>query len=95
VFVPNSFTPNFDGLNDVFKPVFSPFGLDAGYYVFQVYDRWGQLVFSTRDVSAGWDGSFMNKGSQMLKQDTYNFQMTCKDLDGRVYKRQGSVTLMR
>jgi gliding motility-associated-like protein len=95
VFVPNSFTPNYDGLNDVFKPVFSPFGLDSEAYEFIIYDRWGQVVFTTRDISTGWDGSFMNKGNQLLKQDTYTYQLKYRDYDGQVFRRTGLVQLLK
>ena len=52
--VPNSFTPNGDGLNDVFLPIFNA---ESGVkeYKFEVYNRWGQLVFETGDLTTGWD----------------------------------------
>lgn len=55
--VPNAFSPNGDGTNDVFKPVTDcslPFAM-------QVYNKWGSVVFSSNDVSNGWDGSFEGK----------------------------------
>ena len=94
-YIPNSFTPNFDGLNDVFMPVFSPYGLDQEGYSLRVFDRWGREVFSTRNISTGWDGSFMNKGGSILKEDVYTYQVQFRDLDARVNQRQGSVTLLR
>lgn len=54
IFMPTAFTPNGDGLNDLFKPVVQ--SVDDGVYSFQVYNRWGQLVFETNDPEAGWDG---------------------------------------
>ncbi len=51
---PNAFTPNGDGANDVFKPVF---GCVPVSMHFQIYNRWGQQVFETREVGAGWDGT--------------------------------------
>ena len=94
-YMPNSFTPNFDGLNDVFMPVFSPYGLDQEGYSLRVFDRWGREVFSTRNISTGWDGSFMNKGGSILKEDVYSYQVQFRDLDARVNQRQGYVTLLR
>ncbi|CAN5339529.1 hypothetical protein BH20BAC1_BH20BAC1_20770 [soil metagenome] len=57
-FVPNAFSPNYDGLNDLFGPVID---CNAKDYKFQVYDRYGSVVFSTKRVNTGWDG--MNKGT--------------------------------
>ena len=53
-YLPNVFSPNDDGVNDFFVPAFP--ALDFQAYHFEVYDRWGSLLFSTNDPSAGWDG---------------------------------------
>jgi gliding motility-associated-like protein len=94
IYIPNSFTPNYDGLNDLFLPVFSPYGLDTKSYEMEVYDRWGHVVFQTKDVSKGWDGTFKNSGDLIMKKDAYIYKIRYKDLDGKVYSEQGSVTLM-
>lgn len=54
VFIPTAFTPNGDGLNDEFKPIVQ--SVDEGMYSFQVYNRWGQLVFETNNPDVGWNG---------------------------------------
>jgi gliding motility-associated-like protein len=95
VFIPNSFTPNYDGLNDVFVPVFSPYGLDTRTFSMDIYDRWGQIIYSTVDYTKGWNGTLQNKGDQSLKNDTYVFKIHYKDLDGRVYDQTGHVTLLK
>lgn len=95
IYIPNSFTPNFDGLNDYFMPVFSPYGLDTEGYTFQVFDRWGREVFSTRNINTAWDGTLMNKGGNMLKEDVYTYQVQYRDRDSRVYVRQGYVSLLK
>lgn len=56
---PNSFTPNNDGINDVFKPL--GVRIDMERYKFQIYDRWGKRVFETTDYNQGWDGSIDGK----------------------------------
>ncbi len=74
--VPNSFTPNHDGLNDLFKPIISG-RIEA--YEFSVYNMYGQLIFSSHDMQAGWDGRF--KG---LLQNQTVFIWYCK------YKAKGA-----
>lgn len=55
VMVPNAFTPNNDGLNDTFKPIFT--GFEPQQYRMDIYSKWGQLIFTTSEVSHGWDGT--------------------------------------
>ena len=54
VFIPNSFSPNGDGLNDEFKPVAN---CDVTYSM-QIFNKWGTIVFSTTNINEGWDGNF-------------------------------------
>ena len=58
IYFPNSFTPNNDGINDIFKP--TVYGTLEKYQL-SIYNRYGQLVFHTKDLFSGWDGSFINK----------------------------------
>ena len=94
VFVPNSFSPNFDGLNDVFMPVFSNYGLDTKVYELSIFDRWGQLLYSTTDISQGWDGSIGNSG-EPVKEDVYVFKLQYKDAEGNVYDKTGHVSITK
>lgn len=87
--VPTAFTPNGDGVNDVFKPV----GIKFQHMVeFRVFNRWGQEVFYTNNKEIGWDGTFHG-----TKQDlgTYNYLIIVNKpgQDNVVYK--GNVTLLR
>jgi gliding motility-associated-like protein len=95
IYIPSSFTPNFDGLNDVFIPVFSPYGLDSKTYELEIFDRWGHSLFYTKDPSKGWDGSVQNKGSEELKEEVYIYRIKYKDTDGNVYNKMGHVSLLR
>ena len=52
LWVPNSFTPNNDGLNDLFKPIIKGFD----YYELIITDRWGETVFRSSDINESWDG---------------------------------------
>jgi gliding motility-associated-like protein len=89
VYIPNSFTPNNDGKNDVFRVT----GAD-GYHLklFQVYNRWGQLIYTGKDFSSGWDGSF-NKTPQ--PQGTYIYILEIESSNGNKINRSGTVTLIR
>jgi gliding motility-associated-like protein len=95
VYIPNSFTPNADNLNDEFKPVFTPYGLDAKTFEMEIFDRWGTSLYSTKDVNKGWDGSVQNKGDNVLKQEVYVYKIKYKDLEGTIYNKLGYVTLAR
>ena len=95
VFIPNSFTPNYDNINDVFKPVFSPYGLDTKTYSLEIFNRWGKELFSTKDYTKGWDGTVQNKGDEALKPDVYIYKVRYKDLNGQAYDQIGDVTLIK
>ncbi len=56
IYVPGAFTPNEDGTNDVFKPVFN--GVIADDYEFLIFNRWGEMIFKSNDLNLGWDGSY-------------------------------------
>ncbi len=89
VFVPTAFTPNNDGLNDVVKPI--AVGIKKINY-FSVYNRWGQLVFTTTTNGHGWDGKISG-----LQQTTNVFvwMVSAIDYTGRPYFQKGTVTLIR
>lgn len=65
MFVPDGFSPNGDGNNDIFKPVFNPDYEVIDYKLF-VYNRWGQVVYSTSEVNEGWDGTIKNSESEPM-----------------------------
>ena len=88
-YVPNAFTPNGDGLNDVFRPV--PVGIQKTDY-FRVYDRYGQLMFETNKWLEGWDGMF--KGKKALA-GTYVWVIKGTDKNGSVVEMKGTVILVR
>jgi len=94
IFIPTSFSPNFDGLNDVFIPVFTPYGLDLKSFDMEIFDRWGHTLFRTRDITKGWDGSLNNKG-EPLKEEVYIYKIRYKDLDGNIYSKMGHVSLVK
>lgn len=89
IYVPKAFTPQNDGLNDIFKPIVAGQLLQ---YEFYVYNRYGQIVFNTKDPAKGWDGNL--KG---VRQDANVFVWFCRyQLDGGEAKvEKGTVLLVR
>ncbi|MBL7856867.1 MAG: gliding motility-associated C-terminal domain-containing protein [Cyclobacteriaceae bacterium] len=88
LFYPTAFTPNNDGLNDTFT-VFSQYVVA---FEMKIFNRWGELLFTTSNPTQGWDGTF--KGSTM-PEGTYAFIAKITDLAGRTFDRSGSVVLLR
>jgi gliding motility-associated-like protein len=87
--VPNAFTDNGDGLNDVWgiRDVF------VKDYHLRVYNRWGQLVFETKDKYRQWEG---NTDDGILQQsNVYVYTVTYTGWDGSAHTRKGNVTLLR
>lgn len=89
VFVPTAFTPNSDGRNDRLRPIAA--GIKDIEY-FNVYNRWGQLVFSTRVNGAGWDGTI---GGQQQQTGTFVWVVKATDYNGDAYFQKGMTTLIR
>lgn len=89
LYVPTGFTPNRDGKNDVFTPF--PVGIKSLNY-FRVYNRWGQLVFSTSSLYTGWDGTL---GGKDQPSGTYVWMAEGVTLQGKLITKKGVVTLIR
>ncbi|CAN5192282.1 hypothetical protein BH09BAC2_BH09BAC2_13470 [soil metagenome] len=89
LYVPNAFTPDGDGRNDIFKPI--AVGIKQINY-FRVYNRWGQLVFLTNQINKGWDGTFKGKPQDAA---AYVWMVEGVDYTGRVINQKGSVVLIR
>jgi gliding motility-associated-like protein len=87
--IPNAFTPNNDGKNDLFKPGIN---IEITGYQLQVYNRVGQLIYQTRDFSQGWDGKF--KGQQQ-SSDNYIYKISFKNAAGGFFNYSGNILLMR
>lgn len=90
IFAPNSFTPNGDGLNDIFKVQ----GTDIVSFRLLIFDRWGELIFETKNLKEGWDGYY--KGN-LVKQDVYVWIMDYKTAcdEKRSHRRKGIVSVTR
>lgn len=76
-YVPNSFTPDDDDYNETFKPVFTS-GFDPFNYTLLIFNRWGEIVFESHDVSVGWDATYA--GSNNVQDGTYTWKIIFKTL---------------
>lgn len=95
VYVPNIFSPNDDGINDVFT-IFTGKSVRQIKHL-SIYSRWGELVFeqtnfSPNDLHVGWDGTFRGKA---LDSGVFVWQMEVEYLDEVVIQTQGDVSIVR
>jgi gliding motility-associated-like protein len=89
IFVPSGFTPNNDGRNDVIRPI--AVGIQHINY-FRIFNRWGQMVFSTSTNGQGWDGRI---GGTPQGTNTFVWMVSAVDYLGKPYFQKGVVTLIR
>lgn len=90
VYIPNSFSPNNDGINDVFRP----YGESITDYHIVVYNRWGQQIYTSYDMENGWDGrAFLSNDA--VPQGVYLYKMSLTDELGYSHKYEGIVTVVR
>ncbi|MCW3119532.1 MAG: Gliding motility-associated C-terminal protein [Chitinophagaceae bacterium] len=89
VFVPTAFTPNGDGHNDIVRPI--AVGITQIDY-FRIYNRWGELVFSTTTNEQGWDGKI---NGVLQGSNTYVWIVHAIDYTGKTFFSKGTVTLIR
>ncbi|HEX7904814.1 MAG TPA: gliding motility-associated C-terminal domain-containing protein [Chitinophagaceae bacterium] len=89
IYVPTAFTPGSDGRNDMLKAI--AVGMKEFHY-FSIYNRWGQMVFTTKDLRIGWDGKL---NGVMQGPDVFAWLAEAVDYKGNIIKRKGTVTLIR
>lgn len=90
IFMPNAFTPNSDNLNDVFR---IPKTVTNRLISFTIFNRWGQIVFATRNISEGWNGNFKEFPAPM---GTYVYNIVMETVDQKKkLSQKGLVTLIR
>ena len=97
LWVPNVFSPNRDGYNEVFIPkailIFNKTGNPILDYHLEIYNRWGEKVFETFDASVGWDGNYKDKPCQ---EGHYVYRIKGLGLDGSTnFNLEGVLTLLR
>ena len=89
-YVPNSFTPNSNGINDEFKSK----GYGVKTITMRIFTRWGEQIFTTQDMEEGWNGQLNNEGLEMIP-DVYIYQINTVDFLGELRVYHGKVVLVR
>lgn len=89
-FAPNAFTPDGDGINDVWQPVLT------GYtsYAIEIYNRWGEVIFTSNDAEEPWQGNVKN-GEHYAPDGIYTYQCVIHDLRGLPHRYSGHINLIR
>lgn len=89
-YIPNAFTPNNDGDNDIFTAI----GEEIENFNMQIFNRWGEIVYETSDLDNGWDGTTKG-GNELAMAGTYVYSIQLKDWQGLHHKFTGKVTLLK
>jgi gliding motility-associated-like protein len=90
-FIPNAFTPNGDGINDGF------FGKGYGItkYELWIFDRWGNLIFTTTDINQAWDGTVQGASGDIVQIDVYVWKVALTDVFDKKHKYIGHVSVIK
>ncbi len=92
-FIPNTFTPDGNALNDKFKPVFQA-GFDPYNFHMLIYNRYGEIVFESYDANAGWDGTYGSQG--IVEAGVYTWSIEFKELDNdRIQQHKGHLSILK
>lgn len=94
VFIPNAFTPDNNGKNDIFLPVVSGIRDDIKGYTFLIFDRWGRQIFASNDPDQGWDGTMPNGKMAIPGVYTYSLKLFSK-YRGQIFQYNGPIQLIR
>jgi len=93
LFVPSAFTPNGDGINDVFQ--LQGTGIDVNNFQFDIFNRWGERVFSSTDPSQAWTGG-ASGGDYYIPNGVYNYYIATNSLKtGERYEYKGTISVIR
>lgn len=90
IYIPNAFTPNADGINDIWYPI----GTGWEWIEVLVFDRWGVLVFNSNDIEGEWIGNFRG-GDYYVQNDVYDYKVTWKGHKKEPETIFGHVTVVR
>ncbi len=90
LYVPNAFTPNEDGKNDVFYA----YGDEITEFTMLIFDRWGNLIFTSDNINNGWDGRAKD-GNYVAQQDVYVYKIAVIDFRGKQHRYTGHFSLLQ
>ncbi|MGZ3866164.1 MAG: PKD domain-containing protein, partial [Bacteroidia bacterium] len=91
LYVPNAFSPNGDGVNDIFYAK----GEGVRDFKMWIFDRWGNQAFFSDDIYKGWDGRCRAKGSEIVQEDVYVWKIQCRTPKGEKKQLSGHVSLIK
>ena len=91
IYIPSAFSPDGDKINDVFRPIGN--GIDLDNYLMQVYDKWGEVIFESKDLYHAWDGK--GKSGKYVQNGAYRYLVICKDNNGKEHTKTGNVNVIR
>ena len=87
-YIPSGFSPNGDGLNDVFRVESE----NIAHVKMTIYNRWGEVLFDEQGKSPAWDGTFKERACM---SNQYLYIIELQDIDGKKYNEKGTITLLR
>ena len=91
LYIPSAFIPNSE-YNNEYKPVLT--FVEPESYFFQIYNKWGEVIFETQDFNEAWNGTLNNSGGD-CQQDIYIYLIEFVSAEGDEYSKRGKVTLLR
>ncbi len=91
IYVPTAFSPNGDGLNDVFHAK----GFGISKYEMQIFDRWGEKVFTSTDINEAWDGTSIKGGNKTIAEGVFTWRVKLTNVFGKSKELTGHVTLIK
>jgi len=89
LFIPNAFTPNGDGLDDDFLA----YGDGAVSFKMNIYNRWGEVIFTSFDKEFGWNGK--DRSANLIPNGIYLYHIAVTDFNGKAWVYNGEVNFMR
>ncbi|HEY6160150.1 MAG TPA: gliding motility-associated C-terminal domain-containing protein [Bacteroidia bacterium] len=91
-YAPNAFSPNGDGINEIFLPV----GImwEPSRFDMWIFDRWGNMIFHTSDLNKGWDGR-VNGDPKIVQEDVYVWKVNVYDTHGKKHQFVGHISLIK
>ena len=93
LYIPNTFTPDGNNLNDFFQPM--GVGINEDNYRMDIYDRWGEQIFTSNNFRKGWDGSVKGSGSNLAEEGVYIYKIMVYDMQGNKHPFVGHVTVLK